>query len=114
MPLTTVEPTRLYRQIANQIASLIDQGEFVAGARLPAERGGAHRIGDLVGGTQPPAGLGGVPSAAQGRAVLEQHVATQQGGVGAFENLYGIFEQVKRLRAAGGARVGAQGAGDQR
>ena len=38
MPLTTVEPTRLYRQIADQIASLIDQGEFAAGARLPAER----------------------------------------------------------------------------
>lgn len=38
MPLTTVEPTRLYRQIADQIATLIDRGEFVAGARLPAER----------------------------------------------------------------------------
>ena len=32
MPLTTVEPTRLYRQIADQIATLIDRGEFVAGA----------------------------------------------------------------------------------
>lgn len=38
MPLTTVEPTRLYRQIADQIATLIDRGEFAAGARLPAER----------------------------------------------------------------------------
>jgi DNA-binding FadR family transcriptional regulator len=38
LPLTTVEPTRLYRQIADQIASLIDRGEFAPGARLPAER----------------------------------------------------------------------------
>lgn len=38
VPLTTVEPTRLYRQIAEQIAALIDSGEFAAGTRLPAER----------------------------------------------------------------------------
>ena len=38
MPLTTVEPTRLYRQIADQIAALLDGGEFAPGARLPAER----------------------------------------------------------------------------
>lgn len=38
MPLQTVEPVRLYRQIAGQIATLIDSGEFVAGARLPPER----------------------------------------------------------------------------
>jgi DNA-binding FadR family transcriptional regulator len=38
VPLTTVEPTRLYRQIADQIAALIDSGEYAAGARLPAER----------------------------------------------------------------------------
>ena len=45
MPLTTVEPTRLYRQIADQIATLIDRGEFVAGARLPAERELASVLG---------------------------------------------------------------------
>ena len=38
MPLEVVEPVRLYRQIAGQIASLIDSGEFAAGARLPPER----------------------------------------------------------------------------
>ena len=38
MPLEVVEPVRLYRQIAGQIATLIDSGEFVAGARLPPER----------------------------------------------------------------------------
>lgn len=38
MPLTTVEPTRLYRQIAEQIATLIANGEFAAGGRLPSER----------------------------------------------------------------------------
>ena len=45
MPLTTVEPTRLYRQIADQIASLIDRGEFPPGARLPAERELASVLG---------------------------------------------------------------------
>lgn len=38
MPLQAVEPLRLYRQIAGQIAALIDSGEFPAGSRLPAER----------------------------------------------------------------------------
>lgn len=45
MPLTTVEPTRLYRQIADQIATLIDRGEFTVGARLPAERELASVLG---------------------------------------------------------------------
>jgi GntR family uxuAB operon transcriptional repressor len=45
VPLTTVEPTRLYRQIADQIATLIDRGEFTAGARLPAERELASVLG---------------------------------------------------------------------
>ncbi|MEO6927535.1 MAG: GntR family transcriptional regulator, partial [Casimicrobiaceae bacterium] len=38
MPLTTVEPTRLYRQIVGQIAKLIASGEFATGGRLPSER----------------------------------------------------------------------------
>ena len=38
MPLQTVESTRLYRQIAEQISTLIDRREFPAGSRLPAER----------------------------------------------------------------------------
>ena len=38
MPLQVVEPVRLYRQIAGQIAGLIDSGEFSAGSRLPPER----------------------------------------------------------------------------
>jgi DNA-binding FadR family transcriptional regulator len=45
VPLTTVEPTRLYRQIADQIAALIDSGEYAAGARLPAERELASVLG---------------------------------------------------------------------
>jgi DNA-binding FadR family transcriptional regulator len=43
--LTTVESTRLYRQIAEQIAALIDRGEFLPGARLPAERELATLLG---------------------------------------------------------------------
>jgi DNA-binding FadR family transcriptional regulator len=38
VPLQTVESTRLYRQIAGQIATLIDNREFPAGSRLPPER----------------------------------------------------------------------------
>ena len=38
VPLQVVEPVRLYRQIAGQIATLIDSGEFTAGSRLPPER----------------------------------------------------------------------------
>jgi len=40
-----VEPLRLYRQIAGQIAALIDDGEFPAGSRLPAERELATLLG---------------------------------------------------------------------
>jgi len=45
VPLTAVEPKRLYRQIADQIAQLIASGEFPAGARLPAERELAVSLG---------------------------------------------------------------------
>jgi GntR family uxuAB operon transcriptional repressor len=45
VPLQTVEPTRLYRQIADQIAALIASGEFQAGERLPAERELATLLG---------------------------------------------------------------------
>lgn len=45
MPLQAVESTRLYRQIANQIASLIDGGEFSVGSRLPPERSLAKQLG---------------------------------------------------------------------
>jgi len=38
LPLQIVEPKRLYRQIADQLAQLIARGEFPAGTRLPAER----------------------------------------------------------------------------
>ena len=45
MPLQTVEPQRLYRQIAGQLRSLILSGEFSVGARLPAERDLARQLG---------------------------------------------------------------------
>ncbi|MGJ7519690.1 FadR/GntR family transcriptional regulator [Variovorax sp. LT1P1] len=38
MPVQSIEPQRLYRQIAEQLRALIAQGEFAVGARLPAER----------------------------------------------------------------------------
>ena len=45
LPLQAVEPRRLYRQIADQIARLIASGEFPPGARLPAERDLATSLG---------------------------------------------------------------------
>jgi DNA-binding FadR family transcriptional regulator len=45
MPIQAVEPRRLYRQIADQIAALIRRGEYRPGARLPPERDLAKRLG---------------------------------------------------------------------
>ena len=45
MPLHTIEPKRLYRQIADQVRSLVEQGEFARGTRLPAERELAQQLG---------------------------------------------------------------------
>jgi len=45
MPLQTVEPQRLYRQIAEQLRSLIAAGEFAPGSRLPSERDLAKQLG---------------------------------------------------------------------
>lgn len=45
MPLQTVEPQRLYRQIAEQLRSLIAAGEFAPLSRLPAERDLAKQLG---------------------------------------------------------------------
>jgi GntR family transcriptional regulator, transcriptional repressor for pyruvate dehydrogenase complex len=38
MPIKAVEPQRLYRRIADQIARLIRRGEYRPGERLPPER----------------------------------------------------------------------------
>ena len=45
MPLQTVEPQRLYRQIAEHLRALISSGEYQTGARLPAERDIAKELG---------------------------------------------------------------------
>lgn len=45
MSLQTVEPQRLYRQIATQLRTLITAGEWAVGSRLPAERDLAHQLG---------------------------------------------------------------------
>src|SRR6187431_1288947 len=45
MPLQAVEFQRLYRQIAEQLRSLIQSGEFPPGSRLPAERELAQQLG---------------------------------------------------------------------
>jgi DNA-binding FadR family transcriptional regulator len=45
MPFQSIEPRRLYRQIADQIRGLIKSGEFPIGARLPPERDLAKQLG---------------------------------------------------------------------
>jgi DNA-binding FadR family transcriptional regulator len=45
MPLQAVDNRRLYRQIADQIAALIEKGEYSAGERLPPERDLAKQLG---------------------------------------------------------------------
>ena len=45
MPLQTIEPRRLYRQIAGQLRTLIEKGEFAVGSRLPPERDLAVQLG---------------------------------------------------------------------
>ena len=45
MPIQTIEPRRLYRQIADQLRVLIEQGEYPLGTRLPPERDLATQLG---------------------------------------------------------------------
>ena len=49
MPIEAIEPRRLYRQIADQLRQLIDNGEYPAGSRLPTERA----LADLLGVSRP-------------------------------------------------------------
>jgi DNA-binding FadR family transcriptional regulator len=44
MPIQAVEPQRLYRRIAEQIARLIKRGEYRPGSRLPPERDLARQL----------------------------------------------------------------------
>jgi len=45
MPIQSIEPRRLYRQIADQIRALIRSREFPPGTRLPPERDLARQLG---------------------------------------------------------------------
>src|SRR5258708_23745891 len=45
MPLQAVDTRRLYRQIADQTAALIERGEYGSGQRLPPERDLARQLG---------------------------------------------------------------------
>jgi DNA-binding FadR family transcriptional regulator len=45
VPLQTIAPRRLYRQIADQLRALVEQGEFAVGTRLPPERDLAVQLG---------------------------------------------------------------------
>ena len=45
MPIQAIEPQRLYRQISDQLRTLILSGEFPVGSRLPAERDLSMQLG---------------------------------------------------------------------
>ena len=45
MPIQTIEPRRLYRQIADQLRGLVERGEYDIGSRLPPERDLALQLG---------------------------------------------------------------------
>ncbi len=45
MPIQSIEPRRLYRQIADQIRGLVRSGEYAVGSRLPPERDLAKQLG---------------------------------------------------------------------
>ncbi|MBO0764760.1 MAG: FadR family transcriptional regulator [Hyphomicrobiaceae bacterium] len=45
MPIEVLTPRRLYRQIADQLRQLIDDGEYAVGSRLPTERELAEKLG---------------------------------------------------------------------
>lgn len=45
MPIQAIEPKRLYRQISEQLRTLIQRGEFPVGSRLPAERDLSEKLG---------------------------------------------------------------------
>lgn len=45
MPIKVIEPQRLYRQISEQLRTLIKSGEFPVGSRLPSERDLAVQLG---------------------------------------------------------------------
>jgi DNA-binding FadR family transcriptional regulator len=45
LPLEVLAPRRLYRQIADQLRQLIDEGEYPVGSRLPTERELAEKLG---------------------------------------------------------------------
>ncbi|UEM24804.1 FadR family transcriptional regulator (plasmid) [Skermanella mucosa] len=45
MPIETIEPRRLYRQVADHLKELIDRGEYKVGERLPTERELSDKLG---------------------------------------------------------------------
>ena len=45
MPVQPIDNKRIYRQIADQLRALIEQGEYPPGSRLPAERDLARQLG---------------------------------------------------------------------
>jgi DNA-binding FadR family transcriptional regulator len=83
--LQQVEPRRLYRQIADQIAGLIAAGEFPPGSRLPAERELAVKLG------------------VSRASVREAIISLEIGGLVEVRVGTGIFVMLKQASAGGSA-----------
>jgi GntR family transcriptional repressor for pyruvate dehydrogenase complex len=85
VPLQAIESRRLYRQIADHVRALIDSGEFQAGARLPAERELAEKLGVSR------------PSVREALIALEvEHVVEVRGGAGVFVQAPGTRGDARR------------------
>jgi GntR family transcriptional regulator, uxu operon transcriptional repressor len=91
VPLQQVEPRRLYRQIADQIAGLIIAGEFAPGSRLPAERELAVKLG------------------VSRASVREAIISLEIGGLVEVRVGTGIFVTLKRANANGPANDAGAG-----
>ena len=120
MPFQSIEPRRLYRQIADQIRSLIRSGEFAAGARLPPERDLAKQLGvsrPSVREALIALEVEGLVEVRIGSGIYVQAPATSRAGNGAHEADGGPVRTLARaLRDRGGMRgagreVGQEGAG---
>jgi DNA-binding FadR family transcriptional regulator len=115
LPLQAVEPRRLYRQIADQIAQLIASGEFRPGERLPAERDLASSLGVSRASVREAIislEMGGLVEVRVGTGIfvtspLAQATAARDGGPGPFELLQArrlIEGEIAALAAAKASR----------
>jgi DNA-binding FadR family transcriptional regulator len=100
MPFQAIQPQRMYQQIANQIASLIQEEQFKPGERLPPERDLAKEFGvsrnvvreamvalELAGLIEVRIGAGTFVTSGGGRSITFSPLGNSDIGPGPFELL---------------------------